>query len=163
YCLGSLLQPSPGGIEAMTRWLTVSIILTAGALAASAYVYFFQYDSLPDQIAVHWNIKGEPDRIVPKSEAWMNFWLTPLLMVLITVLTVVLPWISPKQFEIGRFRPTWEYVMALVVALLAFIDVALLTGSWDQKLPLGRFFVGVMMLFFVLLGNVLGRVKRNFW
>jgi uncharacterized membrane protein len=147
----------------MTRWLVVSMILTAGAFAASAYVYFFQYDSLPDQIAVHWNIKGEPDRIVPKSEAWMNFWLVPFVMILVIVLSVVLPWISPKQFEIERFRPTWEYVIALVVGLFAFIQVALLVGSGGQKLPLGRFFVGVMMLFFALLGNVLGRVKRNFW
>ena len=53
----------------MTRWLAVSIFVIAGAFAASAYVYFFQYDSLPERIAVHWNIKGEPDRIVPKSEA----------------------------------------------------------------------------------------------
>jgi uncharacterized membrane protein len=144
----------------MTRWLAVSIILTAGAFAASAYVYFFQYNSLPDQIAVHWNIQGEPDRIVPKSDAWMNFWLCPLVMVLIVVLTVALPWISPKQFDVDRFRPTWEYGMALVVGLLAFINVALLLGSWGQKLPLG---VGAMMLFFALLGNVMGRVKRNFW
>jgi uncharacterized membrane protein len=147
----------------MTRWLVVSIILTAGAFAASAYVYFCQYDSLPEQIAVHWNIKGQPDRVVPKNEAWINFWLSPLVMLLMVVLTVVLPWISPKQFEIERFRPTWEYVMALVVGLFAFIDVALLAGSWGQTLPLGRFFVAVIMLFFVLLGNVLGRVKRNFW
>ena len=147
----------------MTRWLAVSILLTAGAFAASAYVYFFQYDSLPGQIAVHWNIKGEPDRIVPKSEAWMNFWLVPFVMILVIVLSVVLPWISPKQFEIERFRPTWEYVIALVVGLFAFIQVALLVGSGGQKLPLGRFFIGAMMLFFALLGNVLGRVKRNFW
>jgi uncharacterized membrane protein len=147
----------------MSRWFVASIILTAGAFAASAYVYFFQYDSLPDQIAVHWNIKGEPDRILPKNEAWMHFWLMPLVMVFIVILTVVLPWISPKQFGIERFRPTWEYVMTLVVGLIAFIDAAILAGSWGQKLPLGRFFVGVMMLFFALLGNVLGRVKRNFW
>jgi uncharacterized membrane protein len=81
----------------MTRWLAVSILLTAGAFAASAYVYFFQYDSLPEQIAVHWNIRGEPDHIVPKSEAWSNFWLCPLVMVLMVVLTVVLPWISPRH------------------------------------------------------------------
>jgi uncharacterized membrane protein len=147
----------------MSRWLVVSIILTAGAFAASAYVYFFQYDSLPEQIAVHWNIKGEPDRIVPESEAWMNFWLVPLVMVLIVLLTVVLPRVSPRQFVVERFRPTWDYVMALVVGLFAFIHVALLVGSWGQKLPLGRFFVAAMMLFFALLGNVLGRVKRNFW
>lgn len=147
----------------MTRWLAVSVLLTAGAFAASAYVYVFQYNSLPEQIAVHWNIKGDPDRVVPKSEAWMNFWLCPLAMVLMIVLTVVLPWISPKQFEIERFRPTWEYVMALVVGLFAFIQVALLVGSWGQQLPLGRFFVSGLMVFFALLGNVLGRVKRNFW
>src|SRR5262249_36207510 len=134
YRLGLVLQPSPKGIETMTRWLVVSIILTAGAFAASAYVYFFEYDSLPEQIAVHWNINGEPDRIVPKSEAWTNFWLCPFVMVLMVVLTIVLPWISPKQFEVERFRPTWEYVMTLVVGLFAFIHVVLLAGSWGQKL-----------------------------
>jgi uncharacterized membrane protein len=147
----------------MNRWLLVSIVLTASALAASAYVYFFRYDRLPDQIAIHWNIGGEPDRFVPKGEAWMHFWLCPLVMALIVALTIVLPWVSPKQFDVERFRPTWEYVMALVVGLFAFIHVALLTSTGGQTLPFGRFFVGGMMLFFALLGNVLGRVKRNFW
>jgi immunity protein, SdpI family len=147
----------------MNRWLAVSILLTAGAFAASAYVYFFQYDRLPEQIAVHWNIKGEPDRIVPKSRAWLNFWVMPSAMALVIILTIVLPWISPRQFEVERFRPTWEYVMTLVVGLLGFIHVNLLISSQGEKLPLGRFFIGVLMLFFALLGNVLGRVKRNFW
>ncbi len=147
----------------MTRWLAVAILLTAAAFAASAYVYFFQYDRLPEQIAVHWDIHGQPDRIVPKSQAWINFWLCPLLMALMVVLTIVLPWISPRQFEVERFRPTWDYVMAMVVALFGFIEVALLVGSGGQKLPMGRFFIAALMLFFALLGNVLGRVKRNFW
>lgn len=147
----------------MTRWLYLAIALTVAAFAASAYVYFFQYDRLPERIPIHWDINGRPDGWVSRDQAWMNFWLIPALMAGFVVLTVVLPWISPKSFKVEPFRDTYGYVMALVVVLFGYIHGILLWSSLNPGFPTGRSLVAGILGFLALLGNVLGRVRRNFW
>jgi uncharacterized membrane protein len=147
----------------MTRWLYLAIAATVLAWAASGYVYLFQYDQLPENIAVHWDMHGNADKYVPRNEAWVNFWLMPAVMTGFLLVTVALPWISPKHFEVERFRSTYGYVMALVVLLFGYMHGLLVWGSLHPEAMSIRFLVGGLLVFFALLGNVLGRVRRNFW
>ncbi len=147
----------------MTRWLYVAIGVTAAAFAGSVFVYFFRYDLLPEQIPVHWNIHGDPNGWVNKRDAWMNFWLTPGLMLGFILLTLALPWLSPRHFEVDSFRDTYGYVMALVVVLFGFIHFLLLWASLHPTFDMVRLLVAGILFFFALMGNVMGRVRRNFW
>jgi uncharacterized membrane protein len=147
----------------MTRWLYVSIALTLVALAGSLGVYFFAYDQLPDQVPTHWNIHGEPDAWTPKADVFWTFLLLPLVMAGMVLLTVLLPWLSPKQFEVDRFRDVYGYIMMLIVALFGYLHLVTLLASMQERIDLNRLLVGGILLFVALLGNVLGRVQRNFW
>jgi uncharacterized membrane protein len=147
----------------MTRWLYLSIALTVAALAGALYLYFVQYDQLPERIATHWDIHFEPDHWVPKAGVLGHFLVLPGIMAGITLLTLVLPWLSPRSFEVEPFRATYGYVMALVVALMGYLDVVFLWASLKQGAWMYQLLVGGIFLFFALLGNVLGRVRRNFW
>jgi uncharacterized membrane protein len=148
----------------MNRWLGLSIALTIAAFALSGYVFLFLYDRLPDPMPTHWNIEGEPDAWQPRSKGFfMNFLLTPTVMAGMVGLTLALPWLSPKNFKIDTWRDTYYYIMALVVALFGFIHVCLVLSTLDPGLPFVRFMVAGMMFFFALMGNVLGRVRRNFY
>src|SRR5262249_44671197 len=112
----------PQGAGVMSRWLLFSVALTAAALAASLVVYFGYHECLPDRVAVHWNLQGKPDGFVPRDAALPYLLIGPGVMALMVVLTVVLPRISPAQFGVNRFRPTYDYLMALVVGLFAYIS-----------------------------------------
>jgi uncharacterized membrane protein len=149
----------------MSRWIGVAVLLTAGALGASLYIYRFEYDRLPAEVPVHWNIQGKPDNFWPKEQVWKVFFLVPGIMVGMIGLAFLLPWLSPKSFEVDTFRSTFFYIMTLVVALLGFIHVAVLWASLrgDLGLDLGRWIVAGVLFFLVLTGNQLGRVRRNFW
>ena len=61
----------------MTRWLVVSILLTLAASAGSIYVFTFQYEALPERMPIHWNIHGEPDGWVDKSDGLGVYLLLP--------------------------------------------------------------------------------------
>src|SRR5262249_26107124 len=93
----------------------------------------------------------------------MNFLLTPTLMAGFLGLTLVLPWLSPRKFEIDTWRHTYDYIMALVIALFGFIYVCLVLSALDTEVPSVRFMVAGVMFFFPLLGTVMGRVRRNFY
>jgi uncharacterized membrane protein len=147
----------------MTRWLYLAIAVTVLAWAGSMYVYFLQYDRLPEQIPVHWGASGEPDRWVSRDQAWINFWLMPGLMVGFILLTLVLPWLSPRHFEVDRFRDTYGYVMAVVVVLFGYMHFLILRATLHPDFQMVHVMVAGIFLFFALIGNVLGRVRRNFW
>jgi uncharacterized membrane protein len=150
----------------MTRWWFVSVALTLVALGASLYVYEFRYDDLPDRVPVHWDISFNPDGWAPKSDALLVFFLWPLVMGGFCLLTLALPWLSPRRFRVDAFRGTYGYIMMLAVALMGYLHVALLWATIHpgmNKTTFLRFFLGGICLFFGLIGNVLGKVRRNFW
>jgi uncharacterized membrane protein len=150
----------------MTRWLYLSVALTLLALGASLYLYELRYDDLPEKVPVHWDLNFNPDGYVAKDGALGIFLLLPLVMAGVCLLTMVLPWLSPRRFEVDTFRSTYGYVMMLVVALMGYLHVATLWAALDaaqNRTIFMRFFLGGIFLFFALIGNVLGKVRRNFW
>jgi uncharacterized membrane protein len=144
----------------MTRWFYVSVALAVLAAAGSLYVYAFHYDQMPAELPTHWNVQGEVDGRMDKGTA-LVVW--PAAAAGVVLLTLVLPWLSPRHFEVEPFRDTYGYVMALLVGLLAYMHLLVLWGALHPAFPLTRWLFGGLFLLFALLGNVLGRVRRNFW
>lgn len=146
----------------MTRWWWVGAALTAVCLGVSLYVWQFEYDRLPEQIPVHWDVNFEPDYFVAREDALLYFLLPPAGMAVFLGLWLALPWLSPRRFKVDRFRRVYEYIMALIVALFAYLHLVLLWGYVEGVSP-GRLIVAGFFLMFALLGNVMGQVQRNLW
>ena len=138
------------------KYLAFSLALTAVVLLGTAAIY----SRLPERIPTHWNIRGEIDDY--GDRAWASF-LVPAIMVGLTGLFAAIPWLSPKQFTVDTFRSTYGFTCAVVMATMAYIHVLLmwaaLAGPVDNTRPL----LGGLMIMFALIGNVLGKVRRNFW
>lgn len=147
----------------MRRWLLISLGLTVVATAASLVVWFAFYDRLADPLPVHWNIKGEPDDWVARDRALPYLLLPPGIMALFLLLGLAIPWLSPRQYDVERFRPAFEHVWVLLMALFAYLHVVLLTQYLQAPVDGIRLMVGGLLLFFAFLGNVMGQVRRNFW
>jgi uncharacterized membrane protein len=147
----------------MSRWLWLSVVLTIVVLGGTLFLYCFGRDYLPEKVPIHWNIKGEADGWRPRDQVLPHLLLSPGVMALMIVLALVLPWLSPRRFEVERFRATFDYIMALITGLFAYIQVCLLLASVEANVDSTRLMVGGIFLFFAALGNVLGKVRRNFW
>ena len=68
----------------------------------------------------------------------------------------------------GYVSSTYLYIMVLVVGLFAYMDGVMLyvvhqTVAKQATVDLGRAFLAGLFLFFGLLGNVIGKVRRNFY
>lgn len=141
----------------MTRvYLALAIGLTVVAWVSALVAYPY----LPEQVPIHWNIRGEVDGYGDKS--WSAF-LTPAIMLGLLALFRLLPWLSPKSFTLDTFRGTYEFLVALAMGLMAYIHGLLLWAAYSGPIDIGRALIGGMCLFFMLLGNVLGKVRRNFF
>jgi uncharacterized membrane protein len=142
-----------------TYWI-IAFLLVAIAAGATAWLY----PSLPDQIPTHWNFRGEVDGYGGK---WTLF-LFPMIMAGMLGLFYFLPALSPKQFEVDTFRSTYLYIMVLVVGLFGYMHGVLLyvvhqAVAKGATVELGRAFIAGLFLFFTLMGNVIGKVRKNFY
>lgn len=148
----------------MTRnqvYWAVGLALTAATFAASAVLY----PSMPEQIPTHWNIHGQVDGFGHKS--WALFLMPGMLAVMLGFFAI-LPWLSPKNFEVDTFHNTYLFVMVAVVGLFAYMHAVTLVMAWRQvhgepQADLGRALIGGLFLFFIAIGNVMGKVRRNFY
>ena len=91
------------------------------------------------------------------------------MMIAFLVLFAFLPALSPKHFEVDTFRSTYLYILVLVSALFLYMHGVILLATWQEVrqgpkfMDIGRALVGGMFLFFALLGNVMGKVRKNFY
>lgn len=146
----------------MTRWLILSLVLAAGGWLGWGY-FALHPEWLNERIATHWNINMEPDSFVRRQDAWARLILFPAIMSVMAALGFVLPWLSPKNFQVESFRGVFEYVIALTVALMGYLGVLVYWSALPgHELP-QRAFIAGFFLFFGLAGNVMGKVQRNFW
>jgi uncharacterized membrane protein len=148
----------------MTRWGYLALGLVAVTFGAAVYAHTHA-DLIPtDKVPIHWNIRGEPDGWVSKNEPFLAFYLLPTALGGIVLLGLfVLPWISPRNFAVEGFRKTYDYVFFLVAALFVYLDAMVLWSQVRGPVLMDRWFLAGIFLFFALIGNVLGKVKRNFW
>ena len=141
----------------MTRvYYVVAVVLVAAALGASMVFY----PLMPETVPIHWDIHGQIDGYGHKAEA---LFLMPAIMVGMIGLFRILQWLSPRHFEVDSFRATYLYIMVLVTAFLAYVHGTIVWSARSDTADPARILFGGIFLFLAFLGNVLGRVRRNFW
>jgi len=141
-----------------STYYAIGFLMIAAVLALTGLAY----PRLPQVVPTHWNAHGAVNGYSPK---WTLFLTTPGAMALIMLVFSLLPVLSPKRFEVDSFRSTYLYIMVMIVALLGYIHGLVLWAGLTNGggINLMRGILGGGCLLFALLGNVLGKVRRNFY
>ncbi len=138
------------------KYWFIGLLVVAAALAASALLY----SKLPAQVPIHWNAAGEIDGY---GSRLMGAFLMPAIMLLILGITRALPWLSPRRFELDTFGETYEFIMLLTVVFLGYVHAIILRAAFNSSMDTGKAAVAGIFLLFALIGNVMGKVRKNFW
>jgi uncharacterized membrane protein len=118
------------------------------------------YPHLPTVVPIHWDAHGQINGWGPK---WSLFLYGPGMMLLIVLMFSALPWLSPKKFEVDSFRATYLYIMIVIVAMLAYFQLLIVISALGLVIDVSGAVVGGVCLLIALLGNVMGKVRRNFF
>ncbi len=141
----------------MTRkYFLIGFALLMICLLATAILYPY----LPTRVPTHWNGHGQVDGYGAK---WTLFIVDPGFMLGMLGLFAILPWLSPRHFEVQTFRSTYLYIMMVILIYLAFTHGLTLWSAVSGRTHLDRAIMGAVCLLIVLLGNVMGKVRRNFY
>lgn len=134
--------------------ISLCIIFVTGLISLWAAQY------LPENVPMHWNYNGQVDHWGPRLEMLT---LIPGCMVGIFVLLLILPKISPQKFEVEAYERTYNYLSVLILALMAYLHLYTLWAIHSGNNDLPRTLLVGLTIFMALTGNVMGKVKRNFW
>lgn len=135
-------------------WATWAlIVLTCGATAAV-------YGWLPERIPIHWNIEGRVDGYGDREWA---VWLTPGLAVLLNLLFLGLPYLSPKGYRMEESQRVLDFVGLLLTLFCMTLQSLTIYAVFDPTVDVGRWIVTSILLMLAGLGNVLGKIQRNWF
>jgi uncharacterized membrane protein len=84
-------------------------------------------------------------------------------MAMVMLLTWIFPWLSPKRFEIDSFWPTYHWVMLLLFGMMTYLYGAMLWAACGRPIDMGRAISSGICLFTALFGNLMGKLRRNFY
>jgi len=118
------------------------------------------YPDLPDPMPSHWNLHGQVDGWMPKF--WGAF-LIPLVMAALWIVLLVLPRISPRGFEMDSFARAWGFLRVAILAMLFLVGLLVLRAAKTHEPLSKRALLTALGVLFMLIGNVLGKVTRNFF
>jgi uncharacterized membrane protein len=138
------------------RFFLIGFLILLATLAATAILY----PSLPARVPTHWNAQGQIDGYSPK---WSLLVFGPGILAILLGIFAALPWLSPRRFTVDTFRSTYLYIMVLTLALFAYFQALLLWAAHAGHVDISKAIWGGICLLFVLLGNVMGKVRRNFY
>ena len=136
------------------RWMPAVIVAVAFAITALAY------PSLPEVIPVHWNLAGEVDRTAPKFPGALFM---PFVLLLAAITLEAAPKISPRGFEVDGESRGFRAIKVVSLASLLAVHAVTLAASVGLPVRMEAFIPVGIGLLFVLIGNYLGTVRRNFF
>ena len=118
------------------------------------------YRRLPDEVPMHWAFDGEINRYGTKSEVWFMGALGPVFALLFQFL----PRLDPKRRSYERFHKYYEAFAVVMEAFIAAImGIALVESFRPGTLSVGRAVSILLGLLFVFIGNMMGKIKSNFF
>ena len=129
-------------------------LAAAALILLSALPTLLVYPQLPSVVP----LQGETNAFGPK---WSLFLYTPGLMLGILLMFIALPRISVRRFQMNSSRPSYLYVMIVIVTLLSYSQILVLLSGLGWNVNENWGLAGGVCLLIVLLGNGLRKVRRN--
>ncbi len=137
-----------------SRWFGFVVAALAAALSLWAY------PRLPESVATHWNLHGQPDDYSSRLFAAFG---VPLVIVGIAGLFQVLPKLDPRQANYPKFLGTYWLIANAVILFMAGVHALIIASGLGANISVTRVIpLGVAVLL-VVLGNYLTRVEPNWF
>ena len=145
------------------------IIWSAVALMAMLGITLWVGANLPtgEQIPVHFDANGNPNRYGPKSEAMMALWILCGTTLFVSTLMAALPKIMPRKANFEKsekaYFACWVGVLILMVLTTALVGWTMVRGAATGSTGTApvRLLAFGMGALFMIIGNYLPKTRSN--
>lgn len=133
-----------------SRWFGLVVAGLAGVVSIWAY------PRLPETVATHWSLHGQPDGYSSRLSAVL---LVPLVILGLTGLFQVLPKLDPRQANYPKFLHTYWLIVNAVIAFMGGVHALVIALGLGASVSVARVVPLGLAVLFVVLGNYLARVE----
>jgi uncharacterized membrane protein len=140
--------------------MSKSEIIIVGIALLSFAIGVYYYPQMPEQMASHWNAKGQVDDYL--SKFWGLF-LIPITLVGLALLFMAVPRVDPLRENIEKFR---KYYDGFVILFMIFmICVYLMTILWSIEIRISpNLFLPIAAgIMFIGAGILVENTKQNWF
>ena len=137
---------------------TIGIILI---ILLTFAIAIYSYQKIEgDEIASHWNAKGEVDDYM--SKFWGIF-LFPLVIIGIYLLFLLIPKIDPLKDNIKKFKKYFDFFIFLTILFLFYVFILTILANFGYIFNMTTMIMPGIGLFFFYIGIVMKNFKRNWF
>lgn len=133
-----------------------SLFIIAALFVLSASIY----SSMPEQMPVHWNIRGEADSFSPKSVALFLF---PSIIAGLYMLMLFLPGLAVFRQNIEKSGKSLDGLKLALILFFSVVYIATLLPSFGLRLSLSFVMPLSIAALFYYLGHIMMGIKRNYF
>jgi uncharacterized membrane protein len=134
------------------------LYLTWMMVGLSYLVALYSLSFLPEQIPVHWNLFGEPDRFEGKIVGAFGL---PAIITLTTLFLTILPRFEKIQSGLKKARDIYQIIIFTVITLLFAMEVIVLLVAGGMEIPIDIVIPMLFGLLFIVLGSLMPYIGRN--
>ncbi|MBO8168674.1 MAG: SdpI family protein [Thermoanaerobacteraceae bacterium] len=138
------------------KWEWPLAVLVALTLLVAIWVY----PQLPEQVPMHWNVKGQVDSY---GSRFKGAFAIPLLNLALYFLFIYLPQLDPKRENYAKFSEVYRVLRYLIHVFLEVLYVVIILTALGYQVPVGRVIPGAVALLLVIIGNFMGRLRFNYF
>ena len=131
------------------------IIVLVIAFVASVAGYL----QMPERVPIHWDMQGQVDGW---GHPFVAVGIMPLIMVALWQLLRFMPKLDPKRPNIEKFRDSYDVTVNATLTLMLVVHFMIIGGALGLPILSGVRLINVAIgVFFIVIGNVLPRTRRN--
>jgi uncharacterized membrane protein len=119
----------------------------------------YLFPTMPEQVAIHWNINGEADGY---SSKLVGLFLIPSIELLLIPLFLVLPRIDPKA-SLEKMRESYEGFILMFTFYMFYVFGLSIAWNLGYRFDFIRLLVPMLGVLFYGIGNILGDVEMNWF
>ena len=129
-----------------------SLFLSVAICLLPILIGVYYYDALPEQIAVHFNVSGEPDNFVSRTRAIIG---VPIFLAIVQVIiSLVVDFDkTPKKGAL--------IIKGIIPVISVLVQGGIVAYALDNNFNVPQLTVFVIGIVFIILGNYLP--KKEFW
>ncbi len=120
----------------------------------------FAWNSFPEEVPVHFNLSGEPDRYEHKS---IGLFILPALNFILYLFLHVLPMIRPKNNDFLLLEDRYRSIRMIAHVLLTFVFFLFAIFSLGYSFDLTLVLTYGLLLMLLLIGNYMSNIRLNYF
>ncbi|MFH1073137.1 MAG: DUF1648 domain-containing protein [Nanoarchaeota archaeon] len=140
--------------------MKAALVFSICIIILSLIIGIALYPSLPDQMASHWNARGQVDGSMPRF--WGVF-LMPIISISMLILFLLIPKIDPLKKNVQKFRKYFDSFILMIIAFLFYIYALTLIWNLGTTFNMSVLIIpGIALLFFTA-GVLVSHAERNWF